>query len=151
VVRERDQVRRQTVAGAKLRKVQAEIYARPTWVWTVLEPDSPGRVVGAAIRSRQATDDDLAPLANLSDLVWLNLNDTQVTDAGLAHLTKLKDLERLRLDGTSIGDRGLAYLVKLDKLRQLNLDNTRISDAGLIHLKEMKNRRDVPASRSGKR
>jgi hypothetical protein len=77
VVREREQVRRQTVAAAKLRNVQAEIYARPTWVWTVLEPDSPGKVVGAAIRSRQATDDDLAPLANLSDLVWLNLNDTQ--------------------------------------------------------------------------
>jgi hypothetical protein len=89
---------------------------------------------GAAIK-----DADIAPVAQLSKVVFLHLGKTSVTDAGLAYLKGLADLEQLHLEGTQITDKGLVYLKDLRKLTYLNLYNTAVSDAGLAHLAGLAN------------
>jgi hypothetical protein len=128
------QARRQKSAVALLSKSGGEVYARPQWLWSLLERGAPGRVVGIALRDTNTTDADAAPLADLTDLVWVDLNDTQITDMGLAHLAGLTQLTRLRLDETQVTDAGLAQLAKLKNLETLNLSRTRVTDAGLAHL-----------------
>jgi len=128
------QARRQKLAVALLSKSGGEVYARRQWLWSLLERGAPGRVVGFALRDLKATDADAAPLADLTDLIWLNLNDTQITDMALAHLAGLTQLKELRLDETRVTDAGLAQLAKLANLEMLNLSRTRVTDAGLTHL-----------------
>ncbi len=87
------------------------------------------------LTGKDITDDGLAPLKEVSNLVWLNLRDTKITDAGLAHLADLKTLTQLHLEKTEITDAGLAHLANLENLEYLNLYGTKITDAGLDHLK----------------
>jgi len=109
-------------------------------------------------------DDDLAQLAGLKSLQYLNAERNEFSDAGLKHIGKLtnlrllalshcpnitsagmkhlgelKNLENLDLDGTAIGDEGLRHLSKLKNLRGLALSNTKVTDAGLAHLADMVN------------
>src|SRR5262245_32146909 len=98
VLYEQRQARRQKEAVALLQPSRAEVYARPHWLWSLLERDAPGSVVGLALRDPATTDAGAAPLASLTDLIWLNLNDTQITDDGLATIAKLPRLKQLRLD-----------------------------------------------------
>jgi Leucine-rich repeat (LRR) protein len=138
VAYQRADARRQKAAAEKLSALGAEIYARPNRLHSLLVPGAPGDVVGLAMRNRMRVDDrNLAPLADLSELVWIDLQATSVTDAGLVHLSGLKKLERLRLDETQISDAGLARLAGLANLRVLNLSETQITDAGLAHLKHL--------------
>ena len=88
-------------------------------------------------------DEQLAPLAHLSNVFELRLGRTSVTDAGLARLAGLTTLERLHLENTKIGDAGLAHLRGLKKLVYLNLYDTQISDAALEHLTGMKNLKNL--------
>jgi hypothetical protein len=135
IIHQRDLARKQKAAVAKLKEVGAEIYSRPSWVHSLLVPDAPGHVLGIGLRGRkQVTDTSLAPLADLSMLVWIDLQDTAISDAGLVHISGLKKLERLRLDETQISDVGLHQLANLPSLRMLNVSRTRVSDAGLDYL-----------------
>jgi curved DNA-binding protein CbpA len=84
---------------------------------------------GAAIGDRQLAD--LAPLAGLR---FLDLSGTRVTDAGLVVLLGMESLEHLSLWDTQITDAGLSVVGRLRSLRFLGLGNTRISDAGLRSL-----------------
>jgi hypothetical protein len=86
----------------------------------------------------EVTDEALAQLPAIPNLVWLNLRGTKITDAGLAHLAALKSLTRLHLEMTPITDAGLAHLANLENLEYLNLYGTQITDAGLDHLKNLK-------------
>lgn len=140
---ERAAARKQMLAIQNLAPTVPETYAKPNWIWTVLEPHAPGRVVGLAIRSNQATDEQLAPIADLSDLVWLDVDETQITDDGVERLTGLHKLERLRIDSTSLTDAGAAHLTKFPKLHQLNLERTKITDAGLLELAKMPSLKEV--------
>ena len=91
------------------------------------------------LSGKDVTDDDLAQLASVNNLVWLNLRGTKITDAGLAHLADIKTLTRLHLEKTAITDAGLAQLAGLENLEYLNLYGTQVTDAGLEHLKDLKN------------
>ena len=102
LIYQKEQARRHKEAAQKLRTVGAEVYATPNWLWTQLEPDSPGVIVGLSLRYRNVTDADLQPVAALRELVWLTLNDTPVSDDGLVHLASLTSLQRLRLDETAV-------------------------------------------------
>lgn len=140
--------RRQKNAVALLSKSGGEVYSRPQWLWSLLEPGAPGRVVGLAIRDAKATDADIAPLADLTDLIWLNLNNTQISDEGLVPLAGLEQLKRLRLDGTGVTDAGLARLASLKRLETLNLSRTQVTDAGLKHLAGLPNLVELNLARS---
>lgn len=87
---------------------------------------------------KDVSDDGLQPLAEINQLVWLNLRGTKITDAGLCHLAQLKSLTQLHLEKTAVTDAGLAQLAGLENLEYLNLYGTQVTDAGLAHLQNLK-------------
>jgi len=89
------------------------------------------------------TDQQLAPLAKIKNVVSLNLGKTPVTDAGLAYVEPLTGLVELHLEQTKITDQGLAQLKGLVNLRYLNLYGTALGDAGLEQLTGLKNLRNL--------
>jgi hypothetical protein len=96
-----------------------------------------------SLRGKEVTDEDLALLKGMTNLVELNLGGTTVTDAGLAHVKGLSNLTRLQLHNSKITDAGLEHLKGLQKLTSLNLYGTAVTDQGLEHLKELKNLRKL--------
>jgi len=89
------------------------------------------------LSGKELTDDGLAHLKEIDNLIWLNLANTKISDAGLKHIAEIKSLKRLHLEKTQIGDEGLAQLKNLSELEYLNLYGTQVSDAGLDHLKSL--------------
>src|SRR5262249_11512864 len=105
---------------------------------------------------------DLARIAGLTGLKWLNLEDTEITGKGMDHLKGLRSLEVLRtrkmpnaeaatpwlarltslrelaLPGShgegNLTDAGLARLATLTRLKTLNVQSQRLTDAGLVHM-----------------
>ncbi|HBT22897.1 MAG TPA: hypothetical protein DEA68_09680 [Verrucomicrobiales bacterium] len=108
---------------------------------------SPGREnqwdIQFQLRGRDLTDDGLADVAKLGNVVELNLRDTKITSAGLVHLKCLAKLTRLHLERTNVGDEGIANLTKLTTLEYLNLYGTKITDKSLDHLAGLKNLRQL--------
>ena len=108
---------------------------------------SPGREnqwdIQFQLRGRDLTDDGLADVARLGNVVELNLRDTKITSAGLVHLKGLAKLTRLHLERTNVGDEGIANLTKLTSLEYLNLYGTKITDKSLDHLAGLKNLRQL--------
>jgi len=108
---------------------------------------SPGREnqwdIQFQLRGRDLTDDGLADVAKLGNVVELNLRDTKITSAGLVHLKGLAKLTRLHLERTNVGDEGIANLTKLTTLEYLNLYGTKITDKSLDHLAGLKNLRQL--------
>jgi hypothetical protein len=65
------------------------------------------------LESTRCTDDDVASLTPLANLIDLDLGyNAGVTDAGLRHLAGLKRLAGVRLYGTKVTDDGVAALKK---------------------------------------
>ena len=91
------------------------------------------------LSGKDLTDDKLADVAQVEEVIWLNLKDTKITDAGLKHLANLKNLKKLHLERTAVTDEGLAHLSGLSNLKYLNLYGTKVTDAGLEKLTELKN------------
>jgi len=89
------------------------------------------------------SDQQLAPLPKIKNIVSLNLGKTSVTDAGLAYVKPLTGLVELHLEQTKITDQGLAQLKGLVNLRYLNLYGTAIGDAGLEQLAGLRNLRNL--------
>lgn len=85
----------------------------------------------------------IAPLANIPNLVELNLANTKVTDEGLVSIAGLTNLTHLHLENTAITDAGLAHLKGLSNLVYLNLYNTKVTDAGMDHLSGLANLRKI--------
>ena len=64
----------------------------------------------------------------MSNLRWLNLDDTNVTDATAELLVQMPELNWLHLGKTKITDDAVEFLLKLENLKYLNVSNTKISD-----------------------
>ena len=90
-----------------------------------------------AVERGTIEDQDLAMIADLTELLELTLDDTRITDDGLQYLSGLENLEHLRLRGAAITDAGLQHLLPLKYLRILNLPQARFTDAGLTSLKRL--------------
>jgi hypothetical protein len=88
---------------------------------------------------RNATDEDLTHLKELTGLQDLNLrNNKKVTDMGVEALTALKGLRSLNIGGTAVTDAGVQRLKELPALQKLELrDDTKVTDAGVESLKDM--------------
>tara|TARA_Y100001934_G_C12312087_1_gene755458 strand:- start:502 stop:1449 length:948 start_codon:yes stop_codon:yes gene_type:complete len=89
------------------------------------------------------TNDGLARLEALGDVVSLNLRDTGITGEGLVHLKKLGTLQRLHLERTKVDDVGMEHLAGLSQLEYLNLYATSVSDKSLEHFADLKNLRQI--------
>lgn len=146
IVHERGEAQRLKRAVAKLgaELQHIEVYAHPNWLHSLLVPGAPGDVVGLAIHHPRAIDDSqLAPLAELHTLIWLDVVGVPLTDDAAIHISRLENLERLRIDETPITDAGLIHLARLPKLHTLNLSSTPITDAGLTHLAKVSNLKEL--------
>ncbi|MEX1096793.1 MAG: hypothetical protein WED34_12155 [Planctomycetales bacterium] len=108
-----------------------------------LAQNDPRLVVAYHLADQKATDEQLAPLAKLPQIVELNLRGTDVTDEGLRQIAGLKGLVRLHLEKTKIGDAGLAHLKGLENLEYLNLYGTQVTDEGLKQLSGLKKLKKV--------
>ena len=83
-------------------------------------------------RLRITADDGLLPcLADLSNLIDLDLSRAPITDCGMIHVGKMTLLRRLDLSRTRISDSGLKQVEPLRNLEALDLSGTRITDAGI--------------------
>ena len=84
------------------------------------------------------TNEQLAPLKDLTRLAHLNLRGLEIGDDGLVNIAAQKTLVRLHLEKTKITDKGLEQLKALENLEYLNLYGTEITDTGLTHLTNLK-------------
>jgi hypothetical protein len=89
------------------------------------------------------TDDGLAHVAKLKNVVTLNLKGTKITSAGLAHVKGLTTLRQLHLEKTQVDDTGIENLKGLAELEYLNLYGTKVTDKSLEHLKGLKKLRHL--------
>ena len=87
------------------------------------------------------TDEELADLATLTQLEWLEIQSPRETDRILAALKPLENLERINFVGRTegISDDGAAHLAGLKSLQRLMLFNQEhpggITDRGLSHFR----------------
>ena len=95
-----------------------------------------GDVLRLHLGGTEITDAALGHLKGLRSLVALHLEHTKITDAGLANLKGLKNLEYLNLYGTAVGDAGLAHLKGLTNLKKLYLWQTKATEQGIAELKK---------------
>ena len=70
-------------------------------------------------------------------LVWLNLGYKKIPDSLLIPIAQLTNLTRLQLDNTPITDKGLISLQSLINLQYLNLVGTKVTSQGVIQLKNL--------------
>jgi hypothetical protein len=84
------------------------------------------------------TNEQLAPLKELTRLAHLNLRGLEIGDDGLVHISQQKTLVRLHLEKTKITDKGLEQVKGLENLEYLNVYGTEITDVGLTHLTNLK-------------
>ena len=101
------------------------------------------------LSGRKLTDEGLAHVGALKNIIRLNLRDTQVTSSGLAHLKGLTKLGRLHLERTGVDDTGIAHLAGLVSLEYLNLYGTKITDKALVHLEGLKKLRQLYVWQTG--
>jgi hypothetical protein len=84
-------------------------------------------------RCTYVSDAGLFHLQFLSQLRYLDLNNSKIDDTSLCYLQDLLHLHHLNLDGTGITDNGLGYL-RLLPLTHLSLNNCRVYGHGLRHI-----------------
>src|SRR5688572_14865920 len=84
------------------------------------------------------TNNDIALLLRIKkQLVWLNFGQKKTPDSLLVPIAQLTNLTRLQLDNTSITDKGLVPLKSLVNLQYLNLVGTKVTPQGVIQLKSL--------------
>ncbi|HJN88731.1 MAG TPA: c-type cytochrome domain-containing protein [Verrucomicrobiota bacterium] len=87
---------------------------------------------------KNVNDDNIAPLADITNLSELDLANTKITAKGLDYIKGNTNLTKLSLANTSVDDAALKQIEGLTNLMSLNLYNTKVTDAGLASLKDMK-------------
>ena len=101
-----------------------------------VQRDDEGRLISLNWTSDLlAKASDLAFLKELTHLRRLNLPE-DVTDEGLAHVAGLPNLVELIVSGKQVTDAGLVHLYELSKLQDLYLYDTKVTEAGLARLKK---------------
>jgi Leucine-rich repeat (LRR) protein len=95
----------------------------------------------AVDNAAEITDEGVAHLAHLHELLAVRLADAQASDRSLLTLAQLRSLEELSLDGANISDRGLACLSDNVRLRGLSVRRSRgsITDVSMESLSNLVN------------
>lgn len=82
------------------------------------------------------TNTDISLLQSIKkQVIWLNLSGKQISDNLLAPVAQLSNLTRLQLDNTLVTDKGIASLRSLANLQYLNLVGTKVTSNGIMQLK----------------
>jgi internalin A len=106
--------------------------------WKPLKTITQGSVTEAASLDLSFTELDdagLKFLAHQTELVWLDLKQTRVSN--LAPLAKLTKLSFLGVNETRVNDAGLEGLSNLEKLETLDVRGTRVTEKGLEPIKRL--------------
>ncbi len=83
-------------------------------------------------------DEDLASLANLKNLKWLQIGlKNRITDAGMTNLAGLTNMDRLAIGSPYLTDKSLAYLKDMKRMDNMTIAGN-ITDEGLKNLEELK-------------
>jgi hypothetical protein len=90
-----------------------------------------GRVANSRFR---ITDDGVAQLESLTNLVCLDLDCPTLSGEEIRHLAKLTKLRRLKLNGRRITDNNLGLLASLPNLESLELRNATFAGIGFAGL-----------------
>ncbi len=98
--------------------------------------------------SFKATDEDVQPLSELTEVKYISLSGTKITDKALSYMAGLKKLETLYIGDNKITDSGLVYLKDLINLRELWLRGNDITDNGVKYLKDMSKLESLDVSRT---
>jgi mono/diheme cytochrome c family protein/uncharacterized membrane protein len=84
------------------------------------------------------TSNDISLLLGIKkQLVWLNLGYKKIHDSLLVPIAQLTNLTRLQLDNTPITDKGLVPFQSLVNLQYLNLVGTKVTAQGMLQLKSL--------------
>lgn len=86
-------------------------------------------------------DDDMAPLAGLTELHTLSLRKTKINGSGLNALSSVKGLEKLDLAGTRLTDLELRNLAVFSALKYLDIGATAVRS--LSGLEQLENLEDL--------
>lgn len=140
----------------------------PRWLSDLVGPDMLDTVVFVGLRGDKIDDRVMAGLAELRDVVHLNIQgkfSPALTPAGISQVRRLSHLERLvvqgppdtseflpclgdqaglrsiRLQSAVVSDAALARLARLSSLEVLVLDGRNVTDAGFAHLATAKDLR----------
>lgn len=101
-------------------------------------------IVSVSMTGPKITDDRLASLNGLPDLVALDFQDANVTSAGLQSLANVKSLKQLNLANTQVTE--LSALAALPQLEHLKLDYSRqIQEEHLAALSQLSGLRTLSA------
>ena len=84
------------------------------------------------------SNEGLADLKTLDNLLLLSLQQTPITDEGMGQIEGIISLRLLRLNWTAISDHGLRHIDRLPDLVMLYLSGTRITDNAMLHIVELK-------------
>lgn len=96
------------------------------------------------INTDSVTNKDLELLLGLKEqLVWLKLSSQAIDETGGSFIAQLSNLIRLQLDNTRWNDKGMESLKGLTKLQYLNLVGTSVTDKGVMQLVGVKSLRAV--------
>jgi len=90
-----------------------------------------------SLEETRINDDDLKHLSALGSLSELDASDNRISDEGLSHLSGLVSLKVLDVSRNRISDKGLAHLRRLTQLEELYLVDTKITGAGLEKLETL--------------
>src|SRR5436190_708786 len=112
--------------------------ADPDWIagaGGVATRDAAGRITRVDLRSSWVTDGDLAQLAALPNLAYLDLSLTRITDRGMQLLKNAPAIVELKLYyAEQITDEGMAAVKGWKRLKRVNLRGTKVTDTTLEHL-----------------
>jgi hypothetical protein len=84
------------------------------------------------LSNSNVTDDALALIASMDDLVALKLSNTKITDKGIAHLANHAKLAEITLSGTRVTNGVLTHLSKLQKLDRVSVDQTAVTREAML-------------------
>jgi hypothetical protein len=91
----------------------------------------------------ELTDAEMEYFKALTHLTMLDLRSSRITDAGLESLRGLTRLEVLDLRGAQVTDDGLERIKGLTQLTDLDLTGTLVTDAGLKYLENFTQLKDL--------
>lgn len=91
-------------------------------------------VVRLNLQEAKLSSSDIEQLSKLRDLRWLDLSNSTVQDADFEFIEAMPKLEFLLLANTAIGNAAVPRLCKLARLQKLDLSGTRVTSESLDQL-----------------
>ncbi len=104
------------------------------------------KLIDLSLNRARISDEHLSVVADLPELITVELESTNITDEALKYFKECRKLIQLHLNDTQVTDRGIGCLAALSELKLLALEGTGITDGGFEHLKKIQNLQTIDLS-----